>query len=174
MSTLIGLASIGGPPLGGILTETIGWRWCFRINPPPGILMLLAGAYFLEDADSDRAVKYGSPLARLKSFDWLGVATCLTAVICLLLGLQLAALSENWLDARVMGLFSVTAFLVGLFVYIQHRLGEKGILPLRLLRQRSIAAGAVYTFTMGPAVTTVLFYVCFLPLFKLMCVLIMI
>lgn len=34
-------SSVGGPLLGGLLTETVGWRWAFWINVPLGLLAVL-------------------------------------------------------------------------------------------------------------------------------------
>src|SRR6201989_2341090 len=50
--TLFGFAlligPIGCPPLGGWITDTYNWRWCFLINVPVGILAFI-GCYFLLD-----------------------------------------------------------------------------------------------------------------------------
>jgi multidrug resistance protein len=36
-----------GPTLGGLVVETVGWRWVFAINIPVGIVALVAGQYLL-------------------------------------------------------------------------------------------------------------------------------
>jgi MFS family permease len=41
----VGLAS--GPVIGGVLVETVGWRWVFFLNVPVGLLAVVAGWYLL-------------------------------------------------------------------------------------------------------------------------------
>ncbi|MEO6886783.1 MAG: MFS transporter [Jatrophihabitantaceae bacterium] len=36
-----------GPTLGGVIVQTIGWRWVFGINVPIGVVAILAGRYLL-------------------------------------------------------------------------------------------------------------------------------
>lgn len=36
-----------GPTLGGLLVQTLGWRWVFGLNIPVGIIALVAGRYLL-------------------------------------------------------------------------------------------------------------------------------
>ena len=41
----VGLAV--GPTVGGVIVQTIGWRWVFAINVPVGVVALVAGQYLL-------------------------------------------------------------------------------------------------------------------------------
>lgn len=41
----VGLAI--GPTVGGLVVQTIGWRWVFALNVPVGIVAILAGRYLL-------------------------------------------------------------------------------------------------------------------------------
>ncbi len=53
-----GIAAIGlaiGPTVGGVLTDTVGWRWIFLINPIVGLIaVILTFAYVRESADPGR------------------------------------------------------------------------------------------------------------------------
>ena len=45
-TSLTSLATVGGPPLGGVIVQTISWRWVFLINVPLAavtIVLALAG-----------------------------------------------------------------------------------------------------------------------------------
>ncbi len=46
-SVCFAVASLAGPVAGGVLTDTLGWRWIFLINLPPGLAAFAAVARFL-------------------------------------------------------------------------------------------------------------------------------
>lgn len=41
MSAVMGLAMVSGPLVGGVITDQLGWRWCFYVNVPVGAFALL-------------------------------------------------------------------------------------------------------------------------------------
>ena len=49
-SSLFVLAFLIGPTLGGVLTDTVGWRWVFYINLPVGLVALAVMARFMPRA----------------------------------------------------------------------------------------------------------------------------
>ena len=55
-----------GPAIGGILTQSFGWRAVFLVNVPLGLALLLAALYKLPDQ---------KPASASRSFDWRGFAT---------------------------------------------------------------------------------------------------
>lgn len=72
-----------GPPLGGLITTYISWRWIFLINVPIGILgIVLATLYMKNYSETERP-----PL------DWVGFILSGTALSCTIYGLD--ALGRN-------------------------------------------------------------------------------
>lgn len=47
-SVCFAVASLTGPVFGGVLADTLGWRWIFLLTLPPGLLALAAVARFLD------------------------------------------------------------------------------------------------------------------------------
>ncbi|KAJ3208860.1 hypothetical protein HDU67_006505 [Dinochytrium kinnereticum] len=58
-----------GAPLGGLLADTVGWRWAFWINLPLGILPVIMITCFLTDYNIQKDV---STMQKLKQIDYLG------------------------------------------------------------------------------------------------------
>lgn len=75
---VFGMSSIIGPLLGSYITDHINWRWVFYINLPIGIVAFLIIVLFYRE--SRRHEK--------QSIDWLGAATLVPAIVCLMFGLE--------------------------------------------------------------------------------------
>lgn len=54
--------------------------------------------------------------------------------------------SQPWNSPRIIGLFVGFGLLIVIFGALQWRLGEKATIPLRVLRQRTVLAGGVFSF----------------------------
>jgi MFS family permease len=56
-----GVATLGGPVLGGLLVENVGWQWIFLINIPIGVISLLIAAVALPNWQPRRRLRFDSP-----------------------------------------------------------------------------------------------------------------
>ena len=70
---VVGVSMAIGPPLGGFLTQTIGWRAIFWVNVPIGIAAILLTARFVPESRADRP-------RRIDAIGQLLVIVALTAV----------------------------------------------------------------------------------------------
>ncbi|KAL7966972.1 efflux pump antibiotic resistance protein [Trichoderma sp. SZMC 28014] len=160
-ATLAGIESvavISAPLLGGVLVQSLSWRWCFYINLPIGGLALIVTLFFFPDlkAHADSAASWRTKLAKL---DLLSTAVFVPALTCLFIALSWAGLKYPWSDARVIVLFALFALLFTVFGYIQHRKGDDALLPLRIMKQRSIMAGLVFSLCTNGAMNVLEFYI---------------
>src|SRR6516165_8472480 len=71
------LAPVVGPTLGGYITDNYGWRWCFYINVPVGILALFMAHALVFDPGYLKALTADARRER-RPFDTLGL--CLLAI----------------------------------------------------------------------------------------------
>ena len=51
---VVGLATVGGPTIGGLLVTVAGWRWFFFLNVPVGIVAVIATLLFVVDVRPGR------------------------------------------------------------------------------------------------------------------------
>ena len=75
---IAGVAATSGPLLGGVLTNTLGWRWVFAINLPVGVACI---AFTL-------AVVGPSERNRTGTIDWLGQASVVVTIAALITALN--------------------------------------------------------------------------------------
>ena len=128
------LASLLGPAIGGLLTDTVGWHWVFLVNLPVGLVALAILWRLLPSVRHPEVVQ---------KVDYLGAAVFAGAIIPFLLGLTNAQ-TGDWTDPQVGGLILIGIVLGALFVWIESRAIEP-ILPLSLFTNRAVAASIAAT-----------------------------
>jgi EmrB/QacA subfamily drug resistance transporter len=137
---VFGVSSVAGPLLGGWLTDGPGWRWIFYINLPVGLAALVVTSMVLR-----------MPVIRRQhKIDYLGAATIVGAVTCLLLYLDWRGNDYGWTDPFALALLAGTVLLAGLFVAIERRADEP-IIPMRLFRNPVFSVGNLFAFLAGVA-----------------------
>ncbi|MBY3554004.1 MDR family MFS transporter [Modestobacter lapidis] len=142
LGAVMAVATVGGPLIGGLLVDTswLGWRWCFYVGVPFGIVALVLLQRTLHLPVTKRKV----------SIDYLG-ATFLTAgVSALLIWVTLAGGSFDWVSTESAlfvagGLLAVVAFVV-----TELRVREP-IVPLRLFRDRTTTLAIIASVAIGVA-----------------------
>ncbi|HYZ37343.1 MAG TPA: MDR family MFS transporter [Pseudonocardiaceae bacterium] len=152
MAAVMPVAFIGGPLLGGLLTDHLSWRWAFYINLPLGVLALLVTAMTMHLPGRRGQV----------SVDWSGAGLLAVGVAALTLLASWGGTEYDWVSAPILGLGVLSALALGAFVAVERRVTEP-ILPLRLFTRRNFTAAVVLTFLTGLAMFGA---VTFLPQFQ--------
>jgi hypothetical protein len=78
-----------------------------------------------------------------------GTTLFLGAVCCLLLVLQWGGQTYPWNDGRCIALFVLFGVATAAFCFVESKRGELAIIPLRVLRKRSILMGSLALFSLG-------------------------
>ncbi|MET0868059.1 MAG: MDR family MFS transporter [Pseudorhodoplanes sp.] len=100
-------SSLGGPVLGGLLTEHVHWSLIFWINVPLGLVAL---------AMTNNVLQRTPVVRRVHSLDWPGAVLMMAATISLLLALTWGGVRFEWLSWQVWSLFAGSVLLWAAFV----------------------------------------------------------
>lgn len=126
-----GLALALGPLLGGVLTQTVGWRSIFWVNLPVGIAAIVLTARFVPESRAPRA----------RAVDTVG-----QSLIFVFLASILYAVIEGprlgWDAPRIMGLFVLSGSAAAAFIVYEPRHPEP-LLDLRFFRSIPFTAATV-------------------------------
>jgi EmrB/QacA subfamily drug resistance transporter len=138
MAGVMALAMIGGPLVGGTITDNWGWRWAFYINLPLGAVALALVTVVLQ-----------LPRKRSKAgIDYLGVVLLTVGITAIVLVTTWGGTEYAWTSARIMELTGIgVAALIG-FVFWQTKAAEP-VLPLHIFRSRNFTLMAVIGFITG-------------------------
>jgi len=117
--------------------DKVSWRWCFYINLPIGGFTAGIITLFFKTPKAAKAAS-ASLKEKLLQMDMLGTSTILAAVVCYLLALQYCGVTKPWSSSVVIGLLVGSVLLIIAFVALEWRMGERGIIPPRMLRQRTV------------------------------------
>ena len=152
LASVFGLADVLGPILGGVITDTFGWRWVFFINVPVGIAAVTMILYSLPN--------FKLPDVK-KVIDYSGIITFTLALSSLFLAITLAGDLNTYPIVEITGLLVFSGIMFILFVLAEKRAIEP-ILPLRLFKNSIFSVSAIESFLASALMFCGIIYV---PLF---------
>jgi EmrB/QacA subfamily drug resistance transporter len=118
-----------GPPIGGILVQTISWRVAFLINIPLVVLAVWLAVRFMDETRDESSTG---------DFDWLGAAVAVVAIGGLSFG-AIRGQEKLWHDQLAFGALGFGALGLVAFPFLMARRPHP-LVPLALFRIRAFAA----------------------------------
>jgi EmrB/QacA subfamily drug resistance transporter len=146
-SSVIGLAVLAGPVIGGAVAQGLSWQWIFWLNIPIGLVLipLVLGRI---------GASAGGP--RPARLDPAGLALAIGGALGLVWGL-IRANTVGWSSPEVIGSLTAGAVVTAAFVAWELRAAGP-MLPARLFRTRAFSAGNAAGFLMFAALFGMVFF----------------
>ncbi|WP_084345192.1 MDR family MFS transporter [Rhodococcus sp. 1163] len=140
LGVIMPIAFIGGPLLGGFLTDQLSWRWTFYVNVPVGLIaLLIVGARIHLHTERIRA-----------RIDLTGAVLLTASILAATLVATWGGKTYEWTSPLILTLsVAGVGALVG-FVYVEQRATEP-IIPPKLFHSRNFAIAQILSFLVGAA-----------------------
>ncbi len=136
LNVIAALGSTSGGPMGGILADSVGWRWAFLGQVPLCMLAFVAVFFVLHmprTEDSD----WRKNFARI---DFTGAAVLIAAVTTLLVALDRGG-NVGWSSLTALISLGVSVPLFAIFILVETKMAKEPLAPGHIIFHRSLAAG---------------------------------
>ncbi|OZM82644.1 MFS transporter [Pseudonocardia sp. MH-G8] len=140
LGSVLAAATVSGPLAGGLLVSTpaLGWRWCFFVGVPVGLVALAVLQRTLHVPTVRREVH----------LDYAGAALISGGVSVLLVWVSLAGEQFAWSSPMSLGLAALGALTLAAAVLVERRAVEP-VVPLWLFRERTVLLSVVASLVVG-------------------------
>jgi EmrB/QacA subfamily drug resistance transporter len=138
---VMAVATVGGPLLGGVITDTLGWRWNFFVGLPIAIvaLVLLQRTLHLPKRPKTKV-----------SIDYLGIVLISVGVSLLLLWVTFAGNDFEWISVPSLLMVGSAALLLIIAVVVELNVKEP-VIPLGLFKNRTFTLSVIASISVGVA-----------------------
>ncbi len=138
---IMAVGTVGGPLIGGLLTDSVGWRWNFFVGVPVAILAIILLQFTL---------KLPKRPARKVRIDYLGAIFLAGGVSLLLIWVSLAGKNFDWASPESFWMVGCAAALLVATV-ITELVVKEPIIPLSLFKNRTFTLAVVASISVGVA-----------------------
>lgn len=141
LGAVFGLGTVAGPLIGGVVTDSIGWRWCFYVAVPFAVAAFIV---------LQRTLKLPPKAKRDVSIDYVGATLIAGGVSSLLIWVSLAGQQFDWLSGTTALLVALGVALIAAAVAVERRVREP-LVPLRLFESRTVVLAVIASVAVGIA-----------------------
>jgi EmrB/QacA subfamily drug resistance transporter len=145
-----GAGGATGALLGGVLTQLLSWQWILFVNVPIGIVAALAAYRLVHDVERDPSAK--------RYYDVAGAVTVTAGLVALVYGIVRTDV-KGWSSPDTLIPMAVGLVLLAVFVYIEARVSQRPLVPLRIFRSRTLTGANVVVFLLGCAMFAMWYFV---------------
>jgi EmrB/QacA subfamily drug resistance transporter len=140
LGAVFGVGTVAGPLLGGVITDSIGWRWCFYIGVPFALAAFAVLQRTLHLPRRRREVR----------LDYAGAALIAGGASALLVWVSLAGQQYDWISWQTAALVGGGLALVVAAVAVERRVREP-LVPLHLFSHRTVLLAVIASIAVGIA-----------------------
>ncbi|NLA64468.1 MAG: MFS transporter [Leucobacter sp.] len=148
MGAVMAVAPVGGPLIGGLFTDTIGWRWNFYVAVPFAIAALIMLQITLR-----------LPTERKKvTIDYAGIVLISTGFSSLLIWITLVGSAFEWVSWQTATMVGAGLLLLAVAVFVELKAKEP-LIPLTMFKDRTFTLSVLASVSVGVAMIATMVYI---------------
>ena len=136
---IMALGTIGGPLLGGFITDTLGWRWNFFVGVPFAIIAIVLLQFTLH---------LPKPQKAKVSIDYFGIVLLAVGVSTLLIWVSMGGSQFEWDSSTSWTLAIIAGLAIAAFIAVEFFVKEP-IVPMSLFRNRTFTLSVIASIAIG-------------------------
>jgi EmrB/QacA subfamily drug resistance transporter len=140
MGAIMAVSTVGGPLLGGAITDAIGWRWNFYVAAPIAIVAIIVLQQTLHLHTTKRKVK----------IDYLGATLISAGFASLLIWVTLGGSQFEWWSWETLAMAGGGVLLLVIAVIVELRVDEP-LIPMHLFKNRTFTMSVIASIAVGLA-----------------------
>ncbi|HEX2177272.1 MAG TPA: MDR family MFS transporter [Nocardioidaceae bacterium] len=141
LAGVMSIGTLGGPLLGGVITDMAGWRWNFYVGVPLGLAAFLV---------LQRTLHLPPRQPRRVRIDYLGAVLIAAGVGTLLAWVSLAGQEFAWWSVQTAVMPTASVVMLAGALWVESRVPEP-MIPPTLFRSRTITLSVVASVAVGMA-----------------------
>ncbi len=136
---VMALGTVGGPLIGGFITDTINWRWNFFVALPFAVVAILL---------IQRTLHLPAFAKRKVKIDYMGIMLLSAGVALLLIWLSMGGSQFEWNSSTSFLMVGGSVVLLALFVLTEFKATEP-LLDLQLFKNRTFTFAVIASLAVG-------------------------
>lgn len=164
-NVVLGFGAMCGASFGGVVADSIGWRWCYLCQVPISATGLIVGYFVIKNPPPPKVTDGPGESRQMSSWRQIDCAGASLLVLCLsalLTALSLGGNKYPWSNLRVILSFVVSVLVLFVFVGVELRTSALPVMPMWMLRGRTVVSNMVSNVLVGMSAFSFLFTI---PLF---------
>lgn len=140
MGAIMAISTVGGPLLGGTITDTLGWRWNFYVAAPIALVAIIVLQRTLHLHTEKRKIK----------IDYLGATFISLGFASLLIWVTLGGTEFDWWSWQTALMVGGGVVLLVAAVFVELR-AEEPLIPMTLFKNRTFTMAVIASIAVGLA-----------------------